>query len=132
MPHTIYAKERDHARIDLLGTSEARIRIRLTTGLSPEFYAEPLTLITQVPAGWSVIAVKQKTANPSHFMPGTGRCNTRLFRTGEKSSCNPIGDGRGLTEIPGPNVLAAGFDPFHESGVGPPIVRSSSNPGPAG
>lgn len=62
-----YAKERDHARIDLLERSDARIRIRLTTGLSPELYAEPLTLITQVPAGWSVVAVKQNgQSKPFH------------------------------------------------------------------
>lgn len=54
-----YAQERDHARVDLLETSAARIRINLTTGLSPELYAEPLTLTTQVPAGWSTVAVKQ-------------------------------------------------------------------------
>ncbi len=66
-----YAKERDHARIDLLETSDARIRIHLTTGLSPELYAEPLTLITQVPAGWSMVAVKQKgQSKPFHARNG--------------------------------------------------------------
>jgi hypothetical protein len=40
-----------------------------------------------------------------------------LFRTGEKSSCNPTGSGRDPAEIPGPNVWAAGFDPFHEIGA---------------
>jgi hypothetical protein len=54
-----YAKERDHARIDLLETSDAGMRIHLTTGLNLELYAEPLTLITQVPAGWSEVAVQQ-------------------------------------------------------------------------
>ena len=54
-----YAKERGHARIDLLEKSDNRIRINLITGLNPELYAEPLTLITQVPAGWSEVAVKQ-------------------------------------------------------------------------
>jgi hypothetical protein len=54
-----YAKERDHARIDLLEKSDNRIRINLTTGLDPELYVEPLTLLTQVPDGWSVVTVKQ-------------------------------------------------------------------------
>ncbi len=67
-----YAKARDHARIDLLETSDARIRIHLTTGLSPELYAEPLTLITQVPPGWSVVAVKQNgRSKPFHARNGT-------------------------------------------------------------
>lgn len=66
-----YAQERDHARIDLLETSDARIRIRLTTGLNPELFAEPLTLITQVPAGWSTVAVEQNgRSKPFHARNG--------------------------------------------------------------
>jgi hypothetical protein len=66
-----YAQERDHARIDLLETSDARIRIRLTTGLNPELFAEPLTLITRVPAGWSAVAVEQNgRSKPFHARNG--------------------------------------------------------------
>ena len=65
-----YSKERDQARIDLLEKSDNRIRINLTTGLNPELYAEPLTLLTQVPDGWSVVTVKQggkyKTCYPKN------------------------------------------------------------------
>jgi hypothetical protein len=54
-----YLSERDHAQINVLERSEARIRIRVTTGLNPERYAEPLTLVTRVPAGWSSVTVTQ-------------------------------------------------------------------------
>jgi hypothetical protein len=54
-----YIKERDHAHIDLLEKSTNRIRINLKTGLDTELYAEPLTLITQVPDSWAAVKVTQ-------------------------------------------------------------------------
>ena len=54
-----YIKERDSARIDLLERPGSRIRILLTTGLNSALYAEPLTLITEVPASWSNVTVTQ-------------------------------------------------------------------------
>jgi hypothetical protein len=54
-----YAKERDHANVEVRERSATRIRIRLTTGLDRELYAEPLTLVTEVPGSWSIAKVTQ-------------------------------------------------------------------------
>ena len=54
-----YIKERDHAHIRIVERSNTRVRIRLTTGLNKELYAEPLTLITQIPASWLTVTVTQ-------------------------------------------------------------------------
>ena len=54
-----YDKERENANVEVLERSGSRIRIRLTTGLDRELYAEPLTLITEVPGSWSKITVIQ-------------------------------------------------------------------------
>jgi hypothetical protein len=54
-----YAKERDHANVEVLERSATRIRIRLITGLYRELYAEPLTLLTEAPDSWSAATVMQ-------------------------------------------------------------------------
>ena len=54
-----YIKERDRAQIRIVERSNTRIRIRLTTGLNKELYAEPLTLITRMPDSWSTVTVTQ-------------------------------------------------------------------------
>lgn len=54
-----YIGERDNAVVDVLYQSYSRIRIRVTTGLDTEIYAEPLSLITEVPTGWSAVRVTQ-------------------------------------------------------------------------
>lgn len=54
-----YARERDNARIYILERKDNLIRIRLTTALNPELYAETLTLITEVPVDWAAVNVIQ-------------------------------------------------------------------------
>jgi hypothetical protein len=54
-----YARERDNARIDILEQTDNIVRIRLTTALNPELYAEPLTLVTEVPDNWTNVKVIQ-------------------------------------------------------------------------
>jgi hypothetical protein len=54
-----YDKERDNANVKVLEGSDTRLRIRLTTGLDRELYAEPLTLVTVVPGNWSTVTVMQ-------------------------------------------------------------------------
>ena len=54
-----YIKERDRAHIMIVERSNTRIHIRLTTGLNKKLYAEPLTLITQIPNSWSTVTVTQ-------------------------------------------------------------------------
>jgi hypothetical protein len=61
-----YIKERDNADIDVLKQSNSSLRVRISTGMNPELYAEPLTLITEVPPEWSEVEVAQNGRSKTH------------------------------------------------------------------
>jgi peptidoglycan/xylan/chitin deacetylase (PgdA/CDA1 family) len=54
-----YQTERDGATVEVQESSTRRLRLRLQTTASPQFYDLPLTLITQVPTRWKKCEVVQ-------------------------------------------------------------------------
>jgi hypothetical protein len=62
-----YIEERDNAVVDVLYQSYSRIRIRVTTDLDTELYAEPLSIITEVPTGWSAVGVAQDGRSKTYY-----------------------------------------------------------------
>ncbi|MBD3322090.1 MAG: hypothetical protein GF350_13410, partial [Chitinivibrionales bacterium] len=54
-----YIKERNTARISVPATGAGHIRLSLKSDMDPDLYDEPLTLITEVPANWSMCTVTQ-------------------------------------------------------------------------
>lgn len=56
-----YRTERDAATIQCLSASDQSIRLKLTCTADPQFYDQPLTLITRVPASWNKCRITQGT-----------------------------------------------------------------------
>jgi hypothetical protein len=54
-----YVTERKTARVDLLEQNDGLIRLVLFSDTDPEFFDYPLTLITEVPSGWTYCHVRQ-------------------------------------------------------------------------
>ncbi|HAZ62809.1 MAG TPA: hypothetical protein DCZ72_04260 [Armatimonadetes bacterium] len=57
-----YQVERDSARVDLLAADGQEVRLRLSHEADPALYDLPLTLVTEVPAGWARVSVRQGEA----------------------------------------------------------------------
>ncbi|OGV63786.1 MAG: hypothetical protein A3K19_05000 [Lentisphaerae bacterium RIFOXYB12_FULL_65_16] len=62
VPEHKYATERDSATAKVLQADAQEIRLELTTQADPQFYDHPLTLVTQVPAGWTQCEIVQGTS----------------------------------------------------------------------
>jgi peptidoglycan/xylan/chitin deacetylase (PgdA/CDA1 family) len=54
-----YETERNTAAVKVLAASDQLIRLELTSKADPQFYDLPLTLVTQVPAGWKRARMSQ-------------------------------------------------------------------------
>jgi peptidoglycan/xylan/chitin deacetylase (PgdA/CDA1 family) len=54
-----YEKERESAEVRVLEARDRTIRLQLKCAADPKYYDVPLTLITQVPADWKRVSVKQ-------------------------------------------------------------------------
>jgi hypothetical protein len=57
-----YAAERKAATVKVLEQNAKQIKISLTATTDPQYYDEPLSLSTKVPAAWKAVQVKQGTA----------------------------------------------------------------------
>ncbi len=58
-----YLTERQTASVKVLQTDDTLICLELTSAADPAFYDFPLSLLTQVPAGWSQCRVSQPSGN---------------------------------------------------------------------
>jgi hypothetical protein len=54
-----YQMERESAEVKVLEANDKTIRLQLISKADPKLYDQPLTLLTQVPAGWKSCEVKQ-------------------------------------------------------------------------
>ena len=58
-----YETERNTAMVQIIATKPNGIQMKLTCEADPQFYDEPLTLITRVPANWSACVFSQGGAH---------------------------------------------------------------------
>ena len=59
IPAHQYATERDAAKVTVGATTATTIKLTLACTADPQFYDQPLTLLTAVPAGWTACTVDQ-------------------------------------------------------------------------
>lgn len=57
-----YETERKSAKVNALENTDKKIQLELKSDADPQFYDEPLTLVTQIPATWKYAQVVQGTA----------------------------------------------------------------------